>query len=177
MPTPSEPPARVDPRYADDEATMLRAYLDYHRATFRWKTGGLTQAQLGQPLPSSSLTLAGLVKHAALNEYWWFGVTLVGSEMAPPFTDVDFDADPQWEFRTALDDSPEALHELFDRAVAASDAAITSVGDLDAEGVRRDKTGERATLRWILLHMIEEYARHNGHVDLIREAIDGLTGE
>ncbi|MEO9325653.1 DinB family protein [Nocardioides sp. C4-1] len=176
------PAGRLDPRFVDDEVTMLRAYLDYQRETFRWKTRGLTKEQLGRLHPPSALTLAGLVKHAALVEDWWFGVCLRGTETVAPFTDVDFDVDPEWEFRTALDDEPEYLHGLLDSLIAASDAFVVEAlagGDgADALSVgRHSRTGEQISLRWILLHMIEEYARHNGHADLIRESVDGLTGE
>ncbi|CAN5479343.1 DinB family protein [soil metagenome] len=172
------PESRLDPPYVADELTMLRSYLDYHLATFRWKTGGLTRAELGQSLPSSTLTLAGLVKPLALVEDWWFGENLAGTPSMAPFTDVDFDVDPEWEFRTALDDTPEYLADLHERAIAAADRNITAAGDVEALAVRlHPRTGDGISLRWILLHMIEEYARHNGHVDLIREAVDGTTGE
>jgi hypothetical protein len=174
-----EPAARVNPPYTADETTMLRSYLDYHRETFRWKTSGLSQQQLSTPHPPSTLTLAGLVKHLALVEDWWFGVNLVGSTHMAPFTDVDFDADPDWEFRTAQDDPPEYLSGLWERSVAASDVNIAGAAEgVDTVAVRRHpRTGEGISLRWILLHMIEEYARHNGHADLIRERVDGLVGE
>ena len=174
-----EPAARVNPPYTADEMTMLRSYLDYQRETFRWKTCGLSQQQLSTPHPPSTLTLAGLVKHLALVEDWWFGVNLVGSTEMAPFTDVDFDSDPDWELRTAQDDPPEYLSGLWERAVAASDANIAAAAEgVDTVAVRRHpRTGEGISLRWILLHMIEEYARHNGHADLIRERVDGAVGE
>lgn len=172
---------RADPPFVADEVTMLRSYLDYQRQTFRRKTRGLTQAELATTHPPSTLTLAGLVKHLALVEDWWFGVYLRGTEAVAPFTDIDFDADPEWEFRTAATDPPEELHALYDSVVAACDgfvdAALTE-GGAEALAVRaHPRTGERPSLRWIMLHMIEEYARHNGHADLIREAVDGSTGE
>jgi hypothetical protein len=174
-----EPAARVNPPYSADELTMLRSYLDYQRETFRWKTGGLSQQQLSTPHPPSTLSLAGLVKHLALVEDWWFGVNLVGSTHMPPFADVDFDADPDWEFRTAQDDPPEYLRGLWERAVAASDLNIAGTAEgVDTVAVRRHpRTGAGISLRWMLLHMIEEYARHNGHADLIRERVDGAVGE
>jgi hypothetical protein len=174
-----EPAARVNPPYTADEMTMLRSHLDFHRETFRWKTNGLSQQQLSTPHPPSTLTLAGLVKHLALVEDWWFGVNLVGSPDMEPFADVDFDTDPDWEFRTALDDPPEYLRGLWERAVAASDVNIAGAAKgVDTVAVGRDpRTGEGISLRWILVHMIEEYARHNGHADLIRERIDGSVGE
>lgn len=169
---------RTDPPENADELTTLRGFLDYHRATFRLKTAGLTREQLGTPHPPSSLTLAGLTKHLALQEDWWLGVVLTGRPHTPPFDAADFDADPDWEFRTALSDSPEDLLALWDRTIAAADAAVEGFPGLDAPSAKRSSdTGEGSSLRWILLHMIEEYARHNGHADLIRESLDGTTGE
>lgn len=172
---------RTDPRLATDEATTLVAFLDYHRDTLRMKTEGLTQGQLAQPLAPSSLTLAGLLKHLALVEASWFGEVLHGRPMGEPWDSVDWDADPDWEFRTAADDTPEQLRALFDAAVEQSrrniDEALAA-GGLDQLSVTLDrKENQRFSLRWILLHLIEEYARHNGHADYLREAIDGVTGE
>ena len=114
----------------------------------------------------------------ALVEDWWFSVVLLDNPDAEPWQGLDWDADPDWEFRTAADDSPEELRRLLDEAIAAADQNIRQVldaGGLDALSVRESHHAEegRFSLRWILLHMIEEYARHNGHADLIRESIDG----
>jgi uncharacterized damage-inducible protein DinB len=164
-----------------DEVDSLLAYLDYHRDTLRRKTEGLTQAQQATRLEPSTLTLGGLLKHMALVEDNWFSVVLLGNEDADPWRGLDWDADPDWEFRTAADDSPEDLRRMLDEAIAASDANIRQVlaaDGLDALSVRESRRQEgRFGLRWIMLHMIEEYARHNGHADLIRESIDGSTGE
>jgi uncharacterized damage-inducible protein DinB len=163
--------------YAADERTMLLAWLDYQRAILRDKTAGLDSAGLATSHPPSTITLGGLLKHLALVEDWWFGINLVGTEDMPPFDTVDWDADPDWEWRTAADDTPDELRELFDRAVAASDANLAAIDDLDHVIHRRHpETGEGLSTRWVVVHMIEEYARHNGHADLIREAIDGQTG-
>jgi len=172
---------RTDPPLAADEATMLVAFLDYHRDTLRWKTDGLTDEQLRQTHPPSTLTLGGLLKHVALNEASWFGRVLHGRELGQPWDSVDWDADPDWELRTASDDSPAELRRLMDDAVEQArrdiEAALAD-GGLDRLSVRSSrKEGRQFTLRWILLHMIEEYARHNGHADLIRESVDGATGE
>ncbi|MEO6998807.1 MAG: DinB family protein [Terracoccus sp.] len=172
---------RIDPPLAADEASTLLAYLDYQRDTLRMKVVGLTQAQLAQPLAPSSLTLGGLQKHLALVEASWFGEVLHGRPMGEPWDSVDWDADPDWEFRTAADDRPEQLRAMLDAAVEQSrrniDEALAS-GGLDQLSVGLDRKGnQRFSLRWILLHLIEEYARHNGHADYLREAIDGVTGE
>jgi uncharacterized damage-inducible protein DinB len=160
-----------------DERTMLEAFLAFQRDTFRMKTAGLDADGLAAKLPPSTLTLGGLVKHLALVEDWWFGINLLGTETMAPFGDVDWDADPDWEFHTAADDSPEGLRDLYERAVAASEANLATIDDLDHVIHRRNpKTGEDLSTRWVVLHMIEEYARHNGHADLIRESVDGQTG-
>ena len=172
---------RTDPPIAAGEVESLLAYLDYHRDTLRGKTEGMTQAQQATRLEPSTLTLGGLLKHMALVEDNWFSVVLLGNEDAEPWRGLDWDADPDWEFRTAADDSPDELRQLLDEAIAAADANIRRVldaGGPDALSVRESRREEgRFSLRWILLHMIEEYARHNGHADLIRESIDGATGE
>ncbi|WP_340539696.1 DinB family protein [Nocardioides sp. GXZ039] len=175
--------ARTDPPYTADEATMLRAFLDYHRTTLRRKTAGLTREQLAVTHPPSTLTLAGLVKHLAFVEDWWLGEVLAGVPASPPFDDESiWEISPDWEMDSAVEDDPAELFGLWERIVATGDgridAALDSPTGLDTVAVRgNDKTGETATLRWILLHLIEEYARHNGHADLIRESIDGATGE
>ena len=160
------------------EYPQLRGWLDFHRSVLRGKCAGLSVQQLAQRLEPSSLTLGGLLKHMAYVEDNWFSVVLLGREYAAPWRDVDWDADPDWEFNTAADDSPEELNRLFDEAIAASDRILDEVGaDLDRRSVRESRQdGTPYDLRWILLHMIEEYARHNGHADLIRESIDGATG-
>ena len=175
-------PDRTDPPLAADEATTLRAFLDYHRDTLRWKVSGLDQEQLARTLAPSTMTLGGMMKHLALVENWWFEVVLLGRPDMPPFDVVDWDADPDWEWHSAAEETPEEVRALFDRAVAGADAAIeealatpAGLGTLSVKESRREK--KMFTLRWILLHMIEEYARHNGHADLIRESIDGVTGE
>ncbi|WP_240641398.1 DinB family protein [Nocardioides ferulae] len=168
---------RTHPPMAAGERETLLAFLDFQRQTLRLKASGLTAEQLRTPLPPSSLTLAGLLKHAALVEDNWFAHVLRGDEPAQPWASVDWDADPDWEFRTANQDAPDDLFALFDAATAASDAVLAEITDLDHLAARQRRSGERASLRWILLHMIEEYARHAGHADLIRESIDGQTGE
>ncbi|SKC71667.1 DinB family protein [Krasilnikoviella flava] len=186
LPTPApeaEEDRRVDPPLRADELTTLRAFLDFHRDTLRWKTAGLTAEQLNAVHPPSSLTLGGLLKHLALVETDWFAVKLDGDTAMAPFDTADWDADRDWEFHSAADDSPEELRALLDAAVADSDrrvdAAVAAGEGLDRlSRTESNRPGEGAfSLRWILVHMIEEYARHNGQVDLIREAIDGATGE
>jgi hypothetical protein len=165
-----------------DEVTTLRGFLDYHRDTFKMKCSGLTQQQLAQPLPPSDMTLGGMMKHLAIVDQSWFEDDFMGRGLMPPFDTVDWEADRDWEWHTARDDSPEELRALFDEAVGRADAiieaALATDAGLDSTSVRESRRENSAfSLRWILVHMIEEYARHNGHADLIREAIDGQTGE
>ena len=175
--------SRTDPPLAASEVDTLRGYLDYHRDTLLMKTDGLTQEQLSQTHAPSALTLGGLLKHAALNDDWWFCRVFGGREGEPDWVpDGAFDEDDDWELSSAKDDSPEELRRIFDSARAAADAAIErglATGGLEASSAvtSRRKEGEHFSLRWVILHMIEEYARHNGHADLLREAVDGTVGE
>lgn len=171
---------RTDPDLVGDELTLLTQYLDYHRATLAAKAGGLDAAGLAARVGASALTLGGLLRHAALNEDHWFGVILLDHPQCEPWASAPWDDDPDWEFHTAADHSPEEL--LADYAVAcerarANIAEAAAAGGLDGLSRRAGRGGDRFSLRWILLHMIEETARHNGHADLLREAVDGETGE
>jgi uncharacterized damage-inducible protein DinB len=168
---------RTDPDTTGDELTLLSQFLDYHRATLVQKVSGLDRHQLANRLGPSALTLAGLVKHMALVEDSWFGKVLLGREEGEPWASVDWDADPDWEFHTAVDDEPDELLALYADACERSRAAIAEVGDLDRVAAKPSRRGEPFNLRWIMLHMIEETARHNGHADLLRENLDGATGE
>ncbi|NYG58471.1 putative damage-inducible protein DinB [Nocardioides daedukensis] len=170
---------RIDPPLYGDEATMMRAFLDYHRDTFRSKCAGLDAEQLDSALAPSEMTLGGMMKHLALVESNWFSHVFKGNPDVAPWDSVDWDADADWDWHSAKHDSPEDLRRLFDESVAASDAILDLGDPLETPSVQTSRrTGEgKFSLRWIILHMIEEYARHNGHADLIREAIDGQTGE
>ena len=172
---------RADPPLRAGEADTLIGYLDFHRDTLRQKTEGLSAEQWRATLAPSTMTLGGMVKHLALVETWWFNEVLLGNPQIEPWASVDWDADADWEWHSAGDDSPEQLRAMFDAATAASDeiiAAALAEGGLDRLSVMESRRGEGAfSLRWIIVHMIEEYARHNGHADLLRESIDGVTGE
>ena len=168
---------RVDPPLAADELTTLRAFLDHHRATLGIKTAGLDAEQLRATLPPSDMTLGGMLKHLALVENWWFHEVFRGGEPTEPWASVDWDDDADWDWHSAVHDTPEQLQELLAREVAASDRVVAEASSLDDLSQKPGRTGERFSLRWILVHMIEEYARHNGHADLIRQSIDGQTGE
>jgi uncharacterized damage-inducible protein DinB len=170
---------RTDPDLRADERTSLCQFLDFHRATLVSRIEGLTIEQLSITRRPSELTLAGLIKHLALVEDSWFVERMAGRPMPEPWLSAPFDDDPDWEFHSAPDDTPEELLALYRDACDRSRAVVAEHDELGALSVAEsNREGEgRFSLRWILLHMIEETARHNGHADLLRESIDGLTGE
>ena len=166
---------RVDPNSTSDEITTLTQYLDYQRATILLKAEGLTREQLNQAHAPSTLTLGGLLKHLALVEDSWIQVRFLGLPDIEPWASAPFDADEDWDFHSAADDAPDQLRALYEAACDRSRSAIVGI-PLDQLAVVHRKAGEW-TLRWVLLHLIEETARHAGHADLLREAIDGVVGE
>jgi len=126
------------------------------------------------------MTLGGLLKHLAYVEDNWFSRSLYGRDPAPPWDTVDWKADRDWDWHSAAEDTPEQLHALWLEAVARSRVLVQEAladGGLDRLARRTWPDGGAPSLRWILVHMIEEYARHNGHADLLRESVDGLVGE
>jgi uncharacterized damage-inducible protein DinB len=168
---------RTDPAYDAGEATQLYGYLDYHRATLLMKTEGLTAEQLALTHPPSTMTLGGMLKHTALNEDNWFSVFLLGNGYAEPWASVDWEADNDWDWHSAADDDPDELRNLYTSTVDRVRGLVEDI-PLDQMSVKRLRSSDQpVNLRWIVLHMIEEYARHNGHADLIRESIDGSVGE
>ena len=173
---------RPEPPLLADEAATLIGFLDYQRATLDWKCRGLSDEQLRAGLAPTSMTLGGLLKHLALVEDYWFTETVAGQAKPQPWADVDWKADRDWEWHSAADDSAEQLHALWAESLARSRAVVASALEPDAgTGLARKHSawggqGE-VSLRWVLVHMIEEYARHNGHADLLRQSIDGETGE
>jgi uncharacterized damage-inducible protein DinB len=165
---------RPEPPLEEDERATLLGFLDYQRATFAWKCSDLTDGQLRVSLPPSPMTLGGMMKHLAVVEDWWF-TEVVGEQPTPePWADVDWEADRDWEWHTAADDTGDDLRAVWQASVERSRGVMQGVTDL---GATHQARRERMSVRWVLAHMIEEYARHNGHADLIRESIDGQTGE
>ena len=171
---------RPEPPPAADETATLLGFLDFHRATLAWKVSGLDADGLRAKVGSSSMTLGGMLKHLACVEDGWFNATLHGRTPHPPWDTVDWKADRDWDWHSADDDTPEQLltlwREAADRSRALTAEALAD-GGLDRPARRPWPDGRAPSLRWILVHMIEEYARHNGHADLLRESVDGQTGE
>lgn len=168
---------RVDPDPAAAERELLGQYLDYQRETMLAKTEDLDQAQIGRCLPSSDLSLGGLLYHLALVEEDWMEVRFLGLAVREPWVSIDWEADPDWEFRTGAGMEPEPLRRRYREACDRSRDVMSSATGLDQLSVKPLRSGEHFSLRWILLHLLEETARHAGHADLIREAIDGSVGE
>ena len=165
---------------AGTEAEQLTAALDRLRATFRFKADGLGAAGLNQRIGASTLTLGGLLKHLALVEDHQFSTKLTGAPLGDPWPEVDWDADPDWEFTSAAGDQPATLYALYDAAVERSRTRLTAAiadGGLDQLVAAHAGDGRHASLRRLVCDMLEEYGRHTGHADLIREAVDGRTGE
>ncbi|MFJ8946089.1 DinB family protein [Streptomyces sp. NPDC102395] len=166
---------RTEPAQNADERTMLEGWLEYHRQTLAWKCEGLTDAQLRTAsAPPSELSLLGLVRHMAEVERGWFREVLVGEDAEPIyFSDEDRDG----EFHLTEADGWEEAHATWQAEIeiARRNAAGFELDDLSRGKSRH--SDEPFNLRWIYTHMIEEYARHNGHADLLRERIDGVTGD
>ena len=172
---------RVDPPLRGGEAETLVAFLDYHRATFRAKVAGVDADGLAATVGASTMTLGGMMKHLTLVETSWFSRVLLGGELGEPWDSVNWDDDPDWEWRTGSTDPVDDLFAAYDAAVDRARSQVAdavATGGLDTLSERPSRTeGTPFSLRWILLHMLEEYARHNGHADLLREAVDGAVGE
>jgi hypothetical protein len=173
--------SRPEPPLAGNETATLLGFLERQRATFAWKCGGLDVAGLRAALAPTSMTLGGMIKHLAHIEDEYFSQWLHGRDLGPPWDTVNWDADRDWDWHSAAEDSPEQLLTLWRDAVARSRSRVAEAlaeGGLEQPGIGiTDDLGVHPTLRYILITMIEEYARHNGHVDLLRESVDGLTGQ
>jgi uncharacterized damage-inducible protein DinB len=173
---------RPEPPLQADEVATLTGFLDYQRATLEWKTRGLSDAQLRASLHPASMTLGGLLKHMAYVEDAWFTQVIAEQPRPEPWASADWKSDPDWDWHSAADDAGEALRALWaDRAERSREVVRQQFELLGTEAllaVHPAWGGQaHASLRWVLTHMIEEYARHNGHADLLRESIDGETGE
>ena len=163
---------RTDPPRIADERAMYQSWLDFHRGTLVWKCAGLNDAQLKRAsVAPSTLTLLGLVRHMAEVERWWFRTSAAGLELPDLY---------------CPDDDKDGDFDNVDDAVVEQDFATYKAECLDADGAVRTmslddtfvgRRGHPISLRWVYAHMIGEYARHNGHADLLRERIDGATGD
>jgi hypothetical protein len=156
--------------FTGGEKESLQVALDRHRDAVLWKLEGVPDEDLRRPLVPSGTSLLGLVKHLAAVEYWWFCETF-GRETEPlPLDDDDPDAD----LRVGPEEPTADVLAFYERARAAADRAIDEVG-IEETGMAW--FGDPVSMRWVLIHMVEETARHAGHVDILRELIDGMTGD
>jgi uncharacterized damage-inducible protein DinB len=164
---------RTDPPFGADERASYDAWLEYHRATLLLKCDGLDAEQLrSNPVGSSLMSLHGLVRHMAEVERNWFRKVIGGEELG---LGIWWDDEhPDGDFEIAGDDTFEADLSVWQEQVDLA-RSIAAAHPLDATGTRSN--GDVVDLRWVYVHMIEEYARHNGHADLLRELLDGSTGE
>jgi uncharacterized damage-inducible protein DinB len=171
---------RPEPPPAADETGTLLGFLNFQRATLAWRCSGLDRAGLQATVGASSMTLGGMLKHLAYVEDDWCSRWLHGRDRQPPWDSAPWEADKDWDWHSATNDSPEDLRMLWQGAMARSDVLLAEAladGGLGRLAKRSWPDGRSPSLRWVLVHLIEEYARHNGHADLIRESIDGVTGE
>ena len=168
---------RPEPLLDGDEVATLLGFLDYQRATLAWKCAGLDDEQLRFTLPTSALSLGGLLKHLARVEDNWFSEVTAEAPTLEPWRDMPWSA----EWQNAADHTGDELRRLWAERCDASRQVVADALAAGPDGLAATHPAwgglGRPSLRWILVHMIEEYARHNGHADLLREAIDGETGE
>jgi uncharacterized damage-inducible protein DinB len=171
------PPARKEPPTTADERAMLEGWLDYHRATLLTKCAGLTDEQLCmRSVEPSALSLIGLLRHLTICEYGWFEKIYAGAPARELYSSPD---DVDYEINAVDDATGNEAHTEFTKACALSrqlveGRSLDEVVDYSPDG---GSTVDRFSLRWIMTHMIEEYARHNGHADFLRERIDGAVGD
>jgi hypothetical protein len=178
VPPPWEPPM------AGTELEHLLGAINRQRATFRWKADGLDSAGLNTRIGASALTIGGLLKHLAVVEDEKFTVWLTGAPLGEPWTALGGPAEGEdanaWVFRSAADDTPEELYALYDGAVLRSHQRLTAAmanGGLDQPVHLAFGDLGHPSLRRLLFDILEEYGRHTGHADLLREAVDGRVGE
>ena len=163
---------RAGPAYDAPEKEMLTGTLDYHRATIKWKLEGLSHEQATRPMTPSDTKLLGILKHLAYVERWWFQENFLGRACEYPWTAT---GDMEADFKIFPGETIESIVALYD-AECEESRRIVAAASLDDVAAKTRRDGGHPTLRWIMLHMIEEVARHNGHADILRELIDGKTG-
>ncbi|NHC15746.1 mycothiol transferase [Motilibacter deserti] len=178
-----------EPPFAGTEVEHLTGTLDRLRATFRWKADGLDAAGLQARVGASALTLGGLLKHLAAVEDYTFTVKLAGRSMGEPWESMgsggevgaeEAEAAGDWDFTSAARDTPEQLYALWDGAVERSRARLAAAlaeGGLDRAVHATEPDDDPVSLRRLVCDLIEEYGRHTGHADLLRESVDGRVGE
>lgn len=176
----SRTPPPWEPPLAGSEADQLLGSLDRMRATFRYKADGLDADGLRATIPTSTLSLGALLKHLATVEDFSSTRRLSGAPMPDVWDDNGWDDEDDWEMTSAASDPPEVLYALYDGAVERNRALVREAVDargLDGAAHAADEEGRHASIRRLLFDLLEEYGRHTGHADLLREAVDGRVGE
>jgi uncharacterized damage-inducible protein DinB len=163
---------RIDVPFAGDEKAMLSAFLDRYRETMLWKIEGLTTEQASARLVPSASTLLGIVKHLAYVERGWFPIYFAGEPPSYPWPEDEPDQDI--DFRLDPTDTIESVSVLYQQEIARSRAIVDGAS---LEDLSKEKERGPRSLRWIMVHMIEETARHAGHADILRELTDGAIGQ
>jgi hypothetical protein len=169
-----------EPPFAGTETEHVLGSLDRLRATFRWKADGLDDDQIHSAATASTLTVGALLKHLAVQEDYASHVKIAGRAMPSAWDRNGWDDDNDWEITSAADQSPAELYALYDAAVArarATTRAVLADRGLDGDSAVTLEDGTKASVRRILFDLLEEYGRHTGHLDLVREAVDGRVGE
>ncbi len=159
-----------------DERTMLIGMLDWYRAGVLNKVAGAAQDVVAARPGRSETSIGGVLKHLAAVEDGWFTIVFAGQPAPAPWDAIDWDSDPNWEWRTGGEDPLADTVALYEAACARS-RAVTAAHSLDDIGADTETKREPFTLRWVLVHLLEETARHLGHMDILREQLDGTTGE
>lgn len=167
------PHERLSVPFAGDEKTMLSAFLDRYRETIIWKLDGLSTEQASRRLVPSATTLLGVVKHLAYVERWWFQMNFAGDPVSFPWPEDEPDQDI--DFRISSTDTIDSITALYQREIERS-RQVVAAATIDEMGKGVDKVEPRS-LRWIMIHMIDETARHAGHADILRELTDGAIGQ
>jgi uncharacterized damage-inducible protein DinB len=163
---------RSEPPPQGDELAVLGGFLDFLRETIVIKVTGVDDDDLRHPMTPSGVSLLGIVKHLAYVERWWFARTFSGLDVAFPFTDDDPDAD----WRIEPDDRTGVILDLYRTEIERA-KAVVAASRPDDVSAKEGRHGGPYSLRWIMTHMIEETGRHAGHADILREQLDGATGE
>lgn len=170
---------RPEPPTSGTESETILGVVDFLRATLEWKCSGLSDEQLARPLASSTMTLSGMLTHLAFVEDYWCSFVVGEAPMPEPWATMVWDADEDADWHLADELTGDAVRALWTQRVATSTAVVASLLSEDVDALSRlHRRGDtEVSLRWVLPHLIEEYARHCGHADLLREAVDGQVGE
>ncbi len=167
----------IDPPYSGGERETLTTMLDYYRAVLFRKAAGLNDEQLQQRLGPSTLTIGILLYHSAFVEDYWFQSIWLADNSIEPWSNADWETDQDWEMTRAGALPGDEIRQQYQESVARAQAVLAENPDLSQISQGNSDAGNSFSMRFILVHLIEEYARHCGHADLIRESIDGATGD